>query len=320
MPKNKTIKPPSLREGATIGVISPASKPPDDEKFNRGIEYLRQRGFKVVEGEHARDLYGYLAGQDDARADDLNQMFANPEIDAIICSRGGYGTPRMIEKINFEVIRRNPKIFVGYSDITALQLAIWKQAGLITFSGPMVAVEMGAGIDPFTEEMFWKILTDSAYPRLLYPPQEQKLKILSQGKARGRLLGGCLSLINSILGTPYCPDFEGAIFFIEDIEEEPYHLDRYLAQMKMAGIFDKIAGLVLGQFVDCEPEEPEKPHLTTEQIFLDYFSDLNIPIVTNFAYGHVPIKHTMPVGVEAELNTDAGGLILLESAVSKEIA
>ncbi|OQX88712.1 hypothetical protein B6D60_01310, partial [candidate division KSB1 bacterium 4484_87] len=260
------------------------------------------------------------AGKDADRAADLNQMFADPEIEAIICSRGGYGTPRMIDLVNFDNIRQNPKIFVGYSDITALQLAIWEKTGLVTFSGPMVAVEMGGGIDPFTEQAFWQMVSGAVGAGLLTPPEGHSLQILSGGKATGPLIGGCLSLINIVLGTPYCPDFEGAIFYIEDIEEEPYHLDRYLAQMKMAGIFDQISGLVLGQFVDCEPNEPEKPYLSVEQIFEDYFSDLNIPIIGNFPYGHVPVKVTMPVGVQAELNTEAGGLILSESPVSLQIA
>ncbi|NOZ62257.1 MAG: LD-carboxypeptidase [Calditrichaeota bacterium] len=320
MPQKEILKPPALRFGATIGVVSPASRPLNDEKFDRGIEYLKQRGYQVVEGAHARDRYGYLAGKDADRAADLNQMFADPAIEAIICSRGGYGTPRMIDRLNFDIIRQNPKIFVGYSDITSLQLAIWKETQLITFSGPMVAVEMGAGIDDFTEQRFWRMITDAAPSGLLHPPEGHELKLFSSGRATGPLIGGCLSLINTVLGTPYCPDFEGAIFYIEDIEEEPYHLDRYLAQMKMAGIFEQIAGLVLGQFVDCEPGEPEKPYLTVEQIFENYFSELKIPIVGNFPYGHVPVKHTMPLGVEAEINTDAGGLILLESPVTQQVA
>lgn len=315
------LKPKAIKPGDTIGVISPASRPLDDEKFDRGIDYLQKMGYNVIEAPHSRNRYGFLAGTDAERAADLNDFFADPEIDAIICSRGGYGTPRIIDLIDFELIRKNPKIFIGYSDITALQLAIWEKTRLITFSGPMVAVEMGAGIEPFTEKSLWqKITGEENYPKLFESPSGEQVEVVRSGKASGRLLGGCLSLINTLLGTEFCPHFEGAIFFIEDIDEEPYHLDRYLAQMRLSGIFEKIAGLVLGKFVDCEPDEPDKPYLSIGQIFDDFFGDLKIPIIKNFPYGHVPVKHTMPIGAEVELDTEKGGLILLEPPVQTSIA
>jgi len=310
------IKPKQLSDGATIGIISPASRPSDEKKYRNGIQYLINLGYKVVESQHVLDSYGYLAGHDKDRADDLNLMFRDTQIDAIFCSRGGYGTPRIINEIDFEAIKNNPKIFVGYSDITTINLAIWQTTGLINFSGPMVAVEMGKGIDPFTEQMFWKALKSTDPIGTLAHPSDSPIQIVKPGKANGRLLGGCLSLINVVLGTPYCPDFNNAILFIEDIEEEPYRIDRYLAQLKMAGILRQINGLVIGQFVDCVPSEPEKPNLKLNQIFKDYFSDLDIPIISNFAYGHVPVKHTMPVGVKVELDTDRGALIITESVVS----
>ena len=314
--KKSTIKSPQLCEGATIGVISPASRPSDEQKYKTGILYLKKLGYKVVESRHVLDSYGYLAGKDLDRADDLNIMFGDSQIDAIFCSRGGYGVPRIIDEIDFVTIQNNPKIFVGYSDITSLNLAIWEKTGLISFSGPMVAVEMGKGIKTFTEQSFWKTLKSTDPVGILESPSDSLLQVLKPGKAKGALLGGCLSLINVILGTPYCPNFEKTILFIEDIEEEPYRVDRYLAQLKMAGILDRISGLVIGQFVDCSPSEPEKPYLTLEQVFEDYFSNLNIPIISNFAYGHVQVKHTLPVGIEVELDTEKGGLILTERAVN----
>lgn len=310
------LKPKALKENATIGVVSPASRPSDEEKYTKGIQYLKAQGFQIVESKHVLDSHGFLAGRDNDRADDLNLMFKDSQIDAIICSRGGYGVPRILDLIDFQSIKENPKIFVGYSDITSLNLAIWQQARLVTFSGPMVAVEMGKGIKTFTEDNFWRTLKSDNPLGLLSNPINNPVKIYHPGKAVGRLLGGCLSLINTIVGTPYCPDFTGAILFLEDIEEEPYRLDRYLAQLKMAGIFDKITGLVLGQFVDCVPGEPEKPFLTIEQIFENYFGNLDIPVISNFAYGHVPIKHTMPVGILAEIDTEKGGLFIKEGAVN----
>ena len=314
------LKPKPIERRATIGVVSPASRPLDDEQYYQGIDYLKNLGYNIIESEHVLDQYGYLAGNDENRAQDINLMFRDPQVDAIICSRGGYGTPRILERLDYETIQKNPKIFVGYSDITSLSLAIWQKTGLITFSGPMVAVEMGKGIDPFTEDNFWEIISQTNPIGKLTNPENDPIQIVKPGKAKGRLLGGCLSLINVVLGTPFCPDFNGAILFIEDVEEEPYRIDRYLAQLKMAGILDVISGLVLGKFVDCVPGELEKPYLELDQIFQDYFADLNIPVIANFAYGHIPVKHTLPIGIEAELDTDQGGLIFIEGAVNHNVS
>jgi muramoyltetrapeptide carboxypeptidase len=313
-----SVKPVRLSEKATFGIVSPASCPLDEAIYRQGVAYLKNWGYHVVECEHVLDKRGYLAGADVDRVSDLNEMFRNPDIDAIICSRGGYGAPRIIDQIDFDAIKKNPKIFIGYSDITSLNLAIWQQTGLVTFSGAMVAVEMGKGIDPFTEQNFWRMLTTVEPIGLLANPPENPLKIFNPGQAEGRLLGGCLSLINVLLGTPYCPDFNDAILFIEDIDEEPYRLDRYLAQLKLAGILDQVAGIVVGQFVDCEPSDPEKPSLTLDEIFHDYFGSLDIPIIMDFAYGHGPVKHIMPIGVHAMLDTERGGLIITESAVTEQ--
>jgi muramoyltetrapeptide carboxypeptidase len=309
-----------LTKDVTIGVISPASRPLDEAIYYRGIEYLKQLGYNVMESTHVLDKRGYLAGHDEDRAEDLNAMFRSPEIGAIICSRGGYGTPRLIDKLDFDAIQNNPKIFVGYSDLTAVSLAIWQQTGLVTFSGPMVAVEMGRGIDPFTEKSFWMSVTSPDPIGALTNPEGSPIRVIKPGKAEGSLLGGCLSLINVLLGTPYSPDFDGAILIIEDIDEEPYRVDRYLAQLKLAGVFERIAGIVLGQFIDCAPKDPEKPSLELDQIFLDYFENLNIPIIENFAYGHGAIKHTIPIGIHAILDTEQGGLILAENAVREIIS
>lgn len=309
------IKPFQLKTNSTIGVLSPASRPADERLYRQGIAYLSQLGYRVVEADHVLDQRGYLAGSDAARAGDVNAMFRDPTIDAIICSRGGYGTARLLPYLDYAALRRHPKIFVGYSDITALNLAIWQQCRLVTFSGAMVAVEMGKGIAPFTEHHFWRMLTRPEPIGLLTNPEGSPIHIYHPGKASGVLLGGCLSLINVLLGTPFCPDFRNAILFIEDIDEEPYRVDRYLAQLKLAGILDQVAGIVVGQFTDCGPRDPEKPTLSLNEIFDDYLSPLKVPIITNFAYGHDTIKHIMPIGVEAELDTEQGGLIIKESAV-----
>jgi len=306
---SETIFPPKLRKGDTIGIISPAS-PMIRERLDKGIAYLRGKGFSVLLGKHVYDQHGYLAGTDEERLEDLHDMFQNPDVKAIISSRGGYGTPRLLPFLDYELIRENPKILVGYSDLTSLQLAIYSQTGLVTYSGPMAAVEMGKGMDPFTEENFWPhLLSGESYSE--YPTvSDSPLTRLHPGKATGTLLGGCLSMINPIIGTPYQPDFRKSILILEDVGEEPYRLDRYLSQFRSARIFQQVAGIIFSQFVDCEPGD--NPSLTIDEIIKDYTHDLNVPIVKNFLYGHVDRKFTIPIGASVELDADSLSIRLLQ--------
>lgn len=304
--------PGKLKSGDKIGIVSPATRPPDEKKLQRGIAYLKSKGFAVKVGSHVLDEYGYLAGRDQDRADDLNAMFRDPAIKAIICSRGGYGTPRLLHLIDYEAIRENPKIFVGYSDITALQHALLAQSNLITFSGPMVAVEMGAGIDPFTETQFWPLLTESNTTVSLNNPPEMQLQVINPGVAKGRIVGGCLSVFTPLIGTPYMPDYQDAILVIEDIDEEPYSIDRNLSHLKAAGIFNRIKAIVFGQFLDSGPKDPSKPSLTILQVIQDIVGELSIPIVVNYAYGHGKRKNTIPIGAMAQIDTTAGKFEIIE--------
>ena len=304
--------PPRLNAGDKIGIVSPASRPGDVQKFQNGIQYLKKKGFEVVVAEHCLDEYGYLAGPDRQRADDIHQMFRDPQIKAIICSRGGYGTPRLLHLLDYDLIQKNPKIFVGYSDITALQQAFLVQARLVTFSGPMVAIEMGDSIDPFTETHFWSLLNNLSSQYQLNAPETLPFQVFQSGVAEGPLIGGCLSVLAPLIGTPYMPDYQGAILILEDIDEEPYSIDRNLSHLKAAGIFNQIRGIIFGQFLDSEPKDPSKPSLSVEQVFRDLLGDLAIPIVTNFAYGHAKQKYTIPFGVKARLDTDNNSLQLIE--------
>ena len=317
MLESEVIKSKVLRKGDKIGIISPASKPLDEDQYFKGVQYLENLGYSVTPGKSVLNERGYLAGDDIDRVSDLNSMFADPEIKAIFCSRGGYGTPRILDKIDFEIIRKNPKIFIGYSDITAINFAIWAKTKVITFSGPMVAVEMGKGIHPFTEFNLWQNLSDISDNKKLENPDDVKIKIINQGNAEGRLVAGCLSVFVSLLGTPYMPDLNDAILVIEDVDEEPYRLDRFFAQLKLSGIFNRINGLVLGQFIDCESKDPSKPTLAINDVISDYVKDLSIPIITNFAYGHGAIKLTLPIGIKARLDTADGYLSILESTVEE---
>jgi muramoyltetrapeptide carboxypeptidase len=307
-----TVLPPKLNPGDAIGIVAPAS-PMIPERLAHGIRYLQKRGFQIKLGEHIHDLHGYLAGCDEDRVGDLNQMFLDDEVAAIFCTRGGYGVPRILPAVDYEAIRRRPKILVGYSDITALQLAIFKNTGLVTFSGPMVAVEMATAIPSFTEAHFWKMLSE---PRAGFQMRVKSASgfCLRPGKAKGRLLGGCLSLICSLLGTPFLPDFRGAILFLEDIGEEPYRIDRMLTQLKLAGILNQVNGIVFGQFPECVPKS-SGPSLNLSEVIAEVTADLPIPILVDFPYGHIDEKYTLPIGIEAVLEAEAGVLEIVEPAV-----
>lgn len=308
--------PPALKYGDTIGIISPASRPLNLDRFEKGVAYLKEKGFQVKISPHALDQHGYLAGLDCDRAMDLNEMFRDPAVKIIICSRGGYGVPRLLHLIDYDVIRANPKIFVGYSDISALQQAILSQCGLVTYSGPMVAVEMGAGIDPLTEKHFFDLVFNPTCSHPLNSPGEMSFKILNHGTVEGTLLGGCLSVLCGVVGSPYLPDYQDSILVIEDIDEEPYSIDRNLSHLKAAGILHQVKGIVLGQFLDSEPKDPSKPSLTIEQVFKEIIGDLSVPIVYDYAYGHGPRKFTIPFGARARLDTFTETFELIHSELS----
>ncbi len=310
-----TLKPRALKKGDVIGIVAPASPPSSTEKIFKGAEYLERLGYRVKIGRNIEKIYGYLAGTDRERADDLNTMFADKDVKAIIAVRGGYGTPRLLPLLNYAVIKKNPKILVGYSDLTALQLAIYRKTGLVTFSGPMAGVEMFKGIDPFTEEHFWRCVTSSKKLGEFTNPDSRPLSPLSLGKAAGVLLGGNLSLIAAIAGSPYLPSFKNSLLFIEEIEEETYRFDRMMSQLRLIGALKDAKGNIIGELTDVKTGDMTKPYLTVEQVLNDYLAELKKPIVTGLVYGHVPKKLTMPLGVRATLDSKKGQLIVTEGAV-----
>jgi muramoyltetrapeptide carboxypeptidase len=311
----KTLKPPRLRQGDVIGLVSPASTPSMQEKVDKGVQYLEGLGYGVKIGRHVMAQYGYLAGTDEERAADLNDMLRDSSVKAIFALRGGYGTPRILDLIDYAAVRRTPKIVVGYSDITGLQLALLRKTGLVTFSGPMVAVEMWDHIDPFTEERFWPMVTSNSRVGTLRNPDDEPLVAHNKGKASGILMGGNFSLLASLMGTPYLPTLTKAILVLEDVDEAPHRIDRMFAQMRHAGVFKKIAGLVLGKFTDCVPGDPSKPHLTTEQVLQETISAIDCPVLSNLQYGHIAKKLTVPFGLRATLDTRTKSLSVPEGAV-----
>jgi muramoyltetrapeptide carboxypeptidase len=309
------LKPPRLRKGDLIGIVSPASAPSAREKIDKGVQYLERLGYRVKVGQHVMAQYGYLAGTDEQRAQDLNDMLRDPAVRAVFAVRGGYGTPRLLDLVDYRAVRRNPKIVVGYSDLTALQLALFRKTGLVTFSGPMVGVEMWDNIDPFTEEHFWRVVTSSARIGSLLNPDGERMIARNKGKASGALIGGNFALLASLLGTPYLPNLRKAILVLEDVDEAPHRVDRMFAQLHHAGITGSIAGLILGKFTDCVPSDPSRPYLTIEQVLEDAVRRITCPVLMNLQYGHIARKLTLPIGVRALVDTRSGGVKVLEGAV-----
>lgn len=307
-------KPKHLKPNATFGVIAPAS-PVNEEKLEKGIRYFERLGYRLELGKSVFKSSPYLAGTDEERLADLHEMFRRPDIDAIICARGGYGTPRLLDRVDYELIRKNPKIFIGYSDLTALQLAIFKKAGLVTFSGPMLAVEFAADdVNQMMESSFWRIISEPVAAGALPPLKQGAYEVLCDGQAQGRLLGGCLALVNCLFGSDFLPDFSNSLLFIEDVGEIPMRIDRYLAQMRNAGIFQKTNGIICGRFEESETEDGS--HGLLNLMLEDYFSEFGKPVFNKFDYGHIPLKHTMPLGVMAKMVTSTGTIEIIESAVS----
>ncbi|MGM0410337.1 MAG: S66 peptidase family protein [Bacillota bacterium] len=292
---------PPIKKGAKIGIVAPAS-PPNIKKLEKGIKFLKDWGLKVQEAPHLREVRGYLAGEDKERAADLHEFFSNNNIDAIWCAGGGYGTPRLLQILDYDLIKKNPKPFIGYSDITALHLAFNKFANLITFHGPMIATELGDNPDEITIESIKKILFNDYTIDFLKEFKLDELEIINSGIAEGEITGGNLALLAATIGTPYELQTDNKLLFIEDIGEEAYSIDRMLSQLKNAAKLDNLAGLIIGNFTDSKAKSYD-PSLTVDEIINDYFADKKYPIIRHFPFGHDKTQLTIPLGVRAKLDT-----------------
>lgn len=311
----KILKPPALKKGDIIGIAAPASPPRSLEKLNKGIRYLEHLGYRVLVGKHVYRKNGYLAGTDKERASDLNALFADKRVKAIFTVRGGYGSHRILPLLDYAAVKRRPKIFVGYSDVTVLQLALVKMTGLVTFLGPMVASEMYNKLDGKTEEHFWNCLTTTKPPVYVTGPISRSSKTFSPGSAHGRLLGGNLSVLTALLGTPYLPSLKGSLLALEEIDEPPYKIDRMLHHLKLARMFKEVNGIILGDFTGCEASGTKKDSLTLNQVFEDTFRSIGRPVLGGFHFGHVRNPITLPLGIRASLDTSTRALKFLEPAV-----
>ncbi|MFC3093161.1 LD-carboxypeptidase [Alteromonas sediminis] len=316
-----TLLPKRLVKGMTIGLVAPASNMAENEDIRFAMDVVRSLGFKVKTAPHLFERNQYLAGTDEERANDINTLFADKEVDAIFCLRGGYGTPRILPYIDYDTIAKNPKVLLGYSDITALLNAIYKETGLICYHGPIA----GQNFTDYTLSQFKNVLVNpKSSMQIGQPPacedcregyveKKNRLTTFVGGKASGKLIGGNLSLLVTMLGTPYEPDFSGAILFLEDVDESPYRIDRMLTHMWLAGALQKCAGFVLGKFTGAKSSGNS---FSVEKVLTDRLTPMGVPTVRGLMIGHVEDQTVVPVGLRAELNADAQTLTLLEPSVS----
>ena len=305
-----------LEKGDTIGLIAPSGAVRTEGAIEKAIAETERMGYRVKVGESCGKVYGYLSGTDEVRARDINTMFADKDVDAIICVRGGYGTMRILDLLDYDVIRANPKIFAGYSDITALHAAMFNRCGLVTFEAPMAVSDWSKG--PLDEVSLTSMLRAmaSAEPmgELENGPGYHERKTINSGSCEGVLVGGNLSLMAGIVGTPYELDVTDKILFIEEVGERTYCVDRMLTQLRLAGVFDRCAGVVFGDFKDCPIEYPAFG-LSLEEIIRDVVAPCGKPVFTGMQIGHCTPKLTLPHGVRCRMDADACSLTVLEAAV-----
>lgn len=314
----RLLKPERLQPGDVVGVVAPASAPPDPKAVDRAAAAIERLGFKPKLGRHVRERKGFLAGDDRARAADLMSLFTDRRVRGIICLRGGYGAARLVERLDYEVIRRNPKVFAGYSDITTLHCALTRRARLVSFHSPMLNEGLGAASFPaFSNESFLRNVCEATPAGSICAGYTGRtVNIVCRGVAEGRLLGGNLSVLVTTLGTAFQPSFRGRLLFLEDVGEKPYRLDRLLTHLLNAGLLQQVAGVAVGIMQDCEdPTAAKEYRQSAFEVFKERLGPLGVPVVTGLPFGHQPLNATIPVGVRARLDGDSGDLILTEAAV-----
>lgn len=314
------VKPVRLNRGDVIGIAAPASAPPDPKAIDRSIQVLEQLGFKTKLAPNVRKRWGFLAGSDRERAEDLMRLFSDPKVRAIICVRGGYGTARLLPLLDYRLIRAHPKIFVGYSDITSLHSAFLTKVGLVSFHGPMLNSDfIQESMPEFTLQSFLRVLTELEPPgSICQDYRKKKPKTLRGGVASGHLVGGNISILCASIGTPYQPPLKGGILFFEDLDEVPYRFDRMLTHLLNAGLLQEVAGIAIGTNQNCKDPKARKAteyRQTVEDVFKERLLPLGIPVVSGLPFGHIRWNATLPIGVNARLDGDTGDLVITEPAV-----
>ena len=309
------IKPKKLKRGELIGIISPASAPDNSSIVENGVKYIESLGYRTILGKNVGKVRGYLAGTDEQRIEDIHQMFSDKKVKAVFCLRGGYGAFRLLDKIDYKLIRNNPKIFVGFSEITTLQMAFLEKANLITFAGPMVVSNFSKEISDYTEENFWRLLTSKNKPDNIIFSEHKIIYDKKYDKTSGRLIGGNLAVFTSMIGSGYLPSFKNDILLLEEINEPPYKIDRMLNKLRFNKVFNKLNGIILGNFIDCEEPDKKKTSLTIDEVFRDYLGELKFPVIRSFPHGHTKNILTLPIGTNIKLNLREGRMEFLESVI-----
>ncbi|QAY75730.1 LD-carboxypeptidase [Sphingosinicella sp. BN140058] len=318
--KTSLRKPPRLRPGDTVGLIEPAGF--TDDAFDLALvkETISAMGLVPKAAPHLTARYGYLAGKDKERAADVNAMYADDAVRAVFAVRGGWGCARILPYLDFDRIRAHPKLLIGFSDITALHMAFAAKAGFTTIHGPNAASSWGK----LSWDSFRSIAFDGATPVYSNPQASDdrlvqrmwRTRTFRPGRATGRLLGGNLTVLTALMGTPYLPDFNGAILFIEDTDEAEYRIDRMLTQLSLGGVLGKLAGVVFGQCTDCRNNGPSYSGFTLSEVLQQHLEPLGIPAFQGALIGHVANQFSIPVGAQAEIDAAEGTIRILEAAVS----
>ncbi|MBN1879911.1 LD-carboxypeptidase [bacterium] len=311
------LKAPALRPGDTVAIVAPAG-PPDHTSLNRGVRFLENSGFRVIIANHVIDRNGYLAGTDADRTNDFNSMLKRQDVRAIFCARGGYGSARIVRDLDFAALRKDPKIIVGFSDITTILAAVWAECRLITFHGPLAT---SLGRSPWTDtHLLTQISGQSGathpWPQTADPSNPGRMQTFNMSQpVEGRLFGGCLSLLVTLTGTPWDLQDQSPILFFEEISEAPYRIDRMLTHLRNAQWFSKARGLLSGQFINCiqRPDDPE-PTPATNDIVRSILTSQSLPVITNLPFGHGPSALTIPFGALVQI--DHSGVRQIESVVA----
>jgi muramoyltetrapeptide carboxypeptidase len=308
----KRIKPKALKAGDTIAITSPAGAVWDEAQVETFTNILKGFGFNIILGKTLKEKHGYFAGTDDLRAKELNDLFADKKVKGIFCMKGGWGCARLLDKLDYKLIKENPKVLIGFSDITTLLLAITSKTGLITYHGPVG----NSGWNDFTKNSFINVVqTTKPYTFEANPANEEAILTINSGKASGELFGGNLTVLSSIIGSGYLPNWKGKILFLEEAKEEPYSIDRMLTQLKLNGVLDSVSGIVFGKCAKCLAEEPNKS-FTLNEVLLQHFKPLKIPVFFGAMIGHIENKLTVPIGINAIMDADKGTISLSEASVS----
>ncbi|AWK51953.1 LD-carboxypeptidase [Clostridium beijerinckii] len=303
------IRPKPLKKGDKIGLIG-ASSPIPQDRIEPSIKAMEALSLEVVLGESCRGYHGFLSGSDELRAKDINDMFEDKSIKGIFAIRGGYGAARLLDMLDYNMIKKNPKVFAGYSDVTALHNVLNEKCKLITFHTPMASTEFYKGVDDYTMNYFRKNIFSDEPLGTLKNPEGQEIKTLVSGKAKGKLVGGNLSLVVSSMGTTHEIDTKDKILFLEDVDEYPYKIDRMLLQLKQCGKFKDAAGIILGAWTDCKANEGDNS-LTLMEVFEELIKTENKPTIYNLACGHCMPTMSLPLGAMVKINGDKGEITIL---------